>query len=200
MSGEVYPGGPIELPCVIELGGVSYRTRSVYASRLAWYISSSEWERFTRVILDDTSLMHVDQRVASFDDPLDVHDLSRAGVMIAIRLAGLGDGIGGWRKTMHMCAALINGWKDFAGILINRGVDPARDQLWRVMAVLWGVSIGNHEVKQADRMEQLRTVLAPLPIEPYFLEGAGKPVADPVLDQYDIEQFETAKRAFEGAA
>lgn len=171
IPGELYPGGPAELPCWVELGGETYQTRHVPPATLAYLACTGRWTAYGRELLTPECLTRVDQRRADDDDDLDNREIAEMAVHMSIRLAGLGDGILGWRAMMHISGQIVAEWRDMAGILIDAGVDPARDQLWRVMATVYRVITSIPD--EAQRAWVKTALKYPLPREPYFLDGAG---------------------------
>lgn len=166
--GELYPGGPVELPCRVSVAGTIITAQRIPAVRIAYYCATGKWGNLAGALFDTESLA---DRLADPDDSLDDRDLAKAALLLAIRLSGAGTGIAAWRVLMHMCGVIISEWLDIAGRLSVAGVDPQEAQLWRVVATVRHLITAESTPEHRNWVE--RVLEYPLPAEPAWVPGAG---------------------------
>jgi len=167
--GELYPGGPVTLPCRISIAGAVVDVRFVPAPTIAYYASTAQWGVLAQKLFDLPSVLR--DRIADLDDDFDDTDLTKAAIILTTRLSGCGDDIVAWRIMMHMSAAMVRDWLTIAGRITAMGIDPSRDQLWRVIAATRHVITDGASAEHRAYVE--RALEYPLPIEPKCLPGAG---------------------------
>lgn len=186
--GEVFPGGPATLPCTVEICGETYTASPVPSPMIIYLCAKSQWgilaEKYFR--LDQGKLA---ARLHDPEDPLDVTDLGRAAISLSVRLAGVGDGIIGWRALMRLSGHIVQDWRDMSGRLLASGVDITRSDLWKI------ISTGLHILRSGASKEDLdwidQVLEHPLPVEPAFLPGAGEL---PASQQMNPEAFAQLQR------
>lgn len=167
--GELYPGGPVTLPCRVAVANTLITAQRIPAATIAYHAATGQWGALAdRLFTIDDELR---ARLADPDDELDGSDLARAALLLTIRLSGAGDGIGAWRVMMHMCGVVVRDWLDIAGRLAATGTDPETAQLWRVVAAVRHLVTDGASAEYRAWVE--RTLEYPLPAEPGFVPGAG---------------------------
>lgn len=167
--GELYPGGPVTLPCRVSVADTLITAQHIPAARIAYYAATGQWGTLADRMFDLTD--DVRARLSDPDDDLDGTDLARAALLLSIRLSGAGEGIAAWRVMMHMCGVVVRDWLDIAGRLAATGVDPETAQLWRVVAAVRHLVTDGASPEYRAWVE--RTLEYPLPVEPAFVDGAG---------------------------
>lgn len=193
--GELYPGGPAELPCWVQIAGQNYRTRYVPAVQVAYYCATSQWGVLGRELLDDDSRSQMLDRMRDLDDPVDSVHAAQMAVRLSIRLAGLGEDILGWRAMMHVAGWMLAHWSQAYGVLAESGIDPVTDQLWRVMSVVHRALASNPMASDEDREWIAQVLKHPLPQEPSCIPGAGS--RDAVLEA-NAESFDALMKSLGG--
>lgn len=192
VGGELYPTGPVVLPCRVSIAGRVYTASEVPAMTIAYYASTGRWG----LLAENLFAAHqheISDRAKDPDDALDTTDVVHAAMILAVRLSGLGDGILGWRAMMHMCGCLVERWREFSGRLIDMGVDPTSDPMWRVMAGVYHLVMVN--ATEEERAWLVDTIEFPLPLEPARLVGAG---TKKTVQKRAAASFEALKRGLGG--
>jgi hypothetical protein len=175
VPGPLWPGGPGELPAVVELAGRRYTVPAVPTLRLAWAIT-----RYIPIIpelLEQDARAEVHRRFRHVTDPLDRSDTDEATVALVAELAGVAPGVNGWRAAVRLCASLLGDWAYAAGALMSAGVDPASAPLWRVCAGMYWQFIESPGA-DPEQVKASRTALfSPLPREPTWMRPVKPPPA-----------------------
>lgn len=166
---ELYPTGPALLPCRVSIAGLVVEARYVAPPRIAYLVATGQWGVLADTLFGGSEELR--SAVEDPDGPIDGTDVVTAAMLLSIRLAGVGDGILGWRAMMHLSGYLIRHWSILAGRLLRTGVDPSEGQLWRVLAAVRSVIDESLNPEQRAWFE--RFIEHPLPEEPSVIPGAG---------------------------
>lgn len=167
--GELYPGGPVTLPTRVRVADTTIEARFISAATIAYYAATSRWaELAERMFVVDEELR---ARLADPDDDFDTRDLSKAALLLTVRLAGAGPDITGWRVMMHMAGVIVRDWLEVAGRLAVLNIDVEHAQFWRVVAAVRHIVSDGATPEYRAWLE--RTLEYPLPVEPACVEGAG---------------------------
>lgn len=173
MPGPLWPGGPGELPAVVELCGQRYTVPAVPGMRLAWAVA-----RFVPIIpdlLDQDQRSEVHLRLRHVTDPLDRIDTEQATVSLVADLAGIDIGVNGWRAAVRLCSALLADWPFASGALLSVGIDPGSAPLWRICSGLYWQFIENPG-SEPDAVKQAKQQLfAPLRSEAAWMREVRPP-------------------------
>lgn len=166
---ELYPGGPVTLPCRISVAGETVEARFVPAPAIAYYAATGQWGVLAdKMFVVPASLR---ARMDDLDDDFDSEDLVKAAILLAIRLSGAGDDIVGWRIMMHMSGVMVREWLTIVGRLAAIGIDPEKAPFWRVIAAVRHLITDGASADYRAWVE--RTLEYPLPVEPRCVPGAG---------------------------
>lgn len=173
MPGPLWPGGPAELPAVIELGGQRYTVPAVPGLRLAWAVT-----RFLPIVPellapDDRAEVH--RRLRQATDLLDREDTVQATVQLVADLAGIDSGVNGWRAAVRLCGALVADWPYTAGALMGGGLQPASAPLWQLCAAMYYQFIDNPGADDAAVKRAKQELFAPLRGEPAWMRPVKPP-------------------------
>lgn len=167
--GELYPGGPVTLPTRVRVADTTIEAQFLPAATIAYYAATSRWaELADRMFPLDEGLR---ARLTDPNDDFDTRDLSKAALLLTIRLSGAGPDISGWRVMMHMAGVIVRDWLEVAGRLAVLGVDVETAQFWRVVASVRHIVSDGATPEYRAWLE--RTLEYPLPLEPACVEGAG---------------------------
>ena len=166
---ELYPGGPVTLPCRISVAGEVVAARFVSAPTIAYYVATAQWGVLANklFIVPD----RIQDRMADLDDEFDAEDLAQAAILLSVRLSGAGDDILAWRVMMHMCGVMVQDWMTIVGRLAAIGIDPETAQFWRIIAAVRHLITDGASGEYRAWVE--RTLEYPLPVEPKCVPGAG---------------------------
>lgn len=142
MSGQWWPGGPVELPATISIGGEKYRVRPISDRDALAALGTGQWTRFVPEALTGRDRVRIAQRLYDPTDGLDLPHLFTAGAGIAARLAGLAPDDGEpvtatWWPATRIAGTVMSAWMTFDGWCMRRGFDPAAAPLRRVIAAGW---------------------------------------------------------------
>lgn len=180
------------LPCRVSIAGRTYTASNVPAMTIAYYAASGKWG----LLAEGLFAAHQDElheRAGDTHDSLDTADIIHASMLLTVKLSGLGEGILGWRAMMHMCGCLVERWREFSGRLIDMGVDPTSDPMWRVMSGVYHLVMVN--ATEEERAWLVDTIEFPLPLEPARLVGAG---TKKTVQKRAAASFEALKRGLGG--
>lgn len=166
--GELFPGGPVTLPCRVSVADTNIEARFVPPASIAYHAAAGEWGVLARRFFDFSALA---DRLADPADVLDGRDLAKAAIHLAIRASGAGTAIEGWRVMVHMAGVLVREWMTVAGRLATQGIDVETAQYWQVIAATRHLVSDGATPEYRAWLE--RTLEYPLPLEPACVEGAG---------------------------
>ena len=173
MAGPVWPGGPADTPCVVDLAGRRYTVAAVPGLRLAFAVA-----RGVMVVPDllqpgDKDAVYA--RMTDPVDPLDWGDVERATVAVVAALAGVRSGVNGWRAALRLCHGLVSDWPHSGGALMDLGVAVRSAPLWELCAGMYWQFVDNPQGKPDDVKRAKLQLFAPLEGEPAWMQETKPP-------------------------
>lgn len=161
LPGELWPGGPVELPAYVKLGGDLFEVRPVPTRELLFACGAGDWTRLVPRALSRADRLRVAERLYDPADALDFPHLWRAGVTLFGRLAGTSAGEGhdpasAWWPAHRIAGFVVGAWLTFDGWCVRKGFDPWSAPLHRIIAAGWQFRIDYRPTDGAgDKAKQI---------------------------------------------
>lgn len=161
LLGELWPGGPVELPAHVILGDQRYRVRAVPTRDLLFACAASDWTRLVPRAMPRADQLRLAARLYDPADALDFSHLWRAGVTLFGRLAGTTVGEGhdqaaAWWPAQRIAEYVVATWLTFDGWCLRKGFDPHTAPLHRIIAAGWQYRIDYRPTDGAgDKAKQI---------------------------------------------
>lgn len=172
-AGPLWPHGPAQLPCIVQVADERYTVPTLPPLRLAYAISRGVL--IVPDLLTDDDRDRVRERLRNPIDGLGDLALQQATVHLISRLGGIAEGVNGWRAAYRLCSGLLSEWPLASGLLLEIGIDPATAPLWQTLSVFYRRMVADPNADKDEAKKAKVELFAPLRGEPAWMQPVKPP-------------------------
>lgn len=153
---ELWPGGPIELPHPVEIGGILLTIPHVATFDLLHLIATGSWWQLVPNRLDAEHGQALFERLDDDDDAFDFEHLWEPATALLGRVAGLATRQGGigWYPAMRLASSALAEWPLFNAWCASVGLDVDAAPPWKAIGGVYAWLRASVSSENLAKMEQ----------------------------------------------